>query len=389
MARTKNTARSNPFVLPQATLADYMQAIAVSTDVEKDPEIKETGSNIPTRVDGPQLENVKIVECLEVISMEGEPEPMTPPEGDLHTPVFPEVIGQDIPQAFKIGTPARDKSEAIMLHSADHPLVFSPTYFSPNIQSLANSPAVNVPLDAVMLLVPLNPVEVDHTVDKATAPKDLTIDKRVDAQSKKENQIILPLEKVSICAPGYLGPYRSDPNFTQGKKLSTVAVKSLPHSTYVDPVQSSIQKNQFVVAKRKVTKRVDRSKPRAQVEKKVPRTPNPHKGKGCKEKKSDVKSKRRYRPGTLALHEIRRYQQSTELLIRKLPFMRLVQEIGQQFLSGIRFQGTVVMALQEASEAYLISLFEDSNLFAIHAKCCTIMPKDIQLARRIRGKELI
>ena len=144
----------------------------------------------------------------------GEPEPMTPPEGDLHTPVFLEVMGQDIPQAFQIGTPVRDKSEAITLHSTDHPLAFSSTYFSPNIQSLANSPAVNVPLDAITLLVPLNPVEVDHMVNKATAPKDLTIDKRVDVQSKKENQIILPPEKVSICAPGYLGPYRSDPNFT-------------------------------------------------------------------------------------------------------------------------------------------------------------------------------
>ena len=66
--------------------------------------------------------------------------------------------------------------------------------------------------------------------------------------------------------------------------------------------------------------------------------------------------------------------------------MRLVQEIGQQFLTGIKFQGTAVMALQEASEAYLISLFEDSNLCTIHVKCCTIMPKDIQLTCRIRGE---
>ena len=260
MARTKNTARSNPFVLPQATLADHMQAIAVSTDVET-VGTKEMGSSIPTRVNGPQLENVKIVKCLEVISTEGEPEPMTPPEGDLHTPLFPEVMGQDIPQAFQIGTPARDKSEEITLHSADHPLAFSPTYFSPNIQSLANSPAVNVPLDAVMLLVPLNLVEVDHTVTKATAPEDLTTNKRVDMQNEKENQIIPPPEKVSICAPGYLGPYRSDPNFTRGKKLSTVATKCIPHSTYVNPVQSSLQNDQFVVAKRKVTKRVNRSLP--------------------------------------------------------------------------------------------------------------------------------
>ena len=204
MARTKNTARSNPFVLPQDTLADHMQAIAVLTDVEKDPETKEMGSNIPTRVDGPQLENVKIVECSEVISAEGEPEPMTPPEGDLHTPVFPEVIGQDIPQAFKISASARDKSGAIMLHSADHPLAFSPTYFSPNIQSLANSPDVNVPLDAVTLLVPLNPVEVDHTVNKAIVPKDLTIDKGVNSQSQKEKEIVLQPEKVSHLCPRVL-----------------------------------------------------------------------------------------------------------------------------------------------------------------------------------------
>ena len=65
--------------------------------------------------------------------------------------------------------------------------------------------------------------------------------------------------------------------------------------------------------------------------------------------------------------------------------MRLVQEIDQQFLTGIKFQGMAVMALQEASEAYLISLFEDSNLCTIHVKCCTIMPKDIQLAHQIRG----
>ena len=77
---------------------------------------------------------------------------------------------------------------------------------------------------------------------------------------------------------------------------------------------------------------------------------------------------------------------SMELLIHKLPFMRLVQEIGQQCFMGIRFRGTVIMALQEASEAYLISLFEDSNLCTIHAKHCMIMPKDIQLTHRIRGE---
>ncbi|XP_041786420.1 uncharacterized protein LOC121601669 [Anopheles merus] len=99
-----------------------------------------------------------------------------------------------------------------------------------------------------------------------------------------------------------------------------------------------------------------------------------------------VKKPHRYRPGTVALREIRRYQKSTELLIRKLPFQRLVREIAQDFKTDLRFQSSAVMALQEASEAYLVGLFEDTNLCAIHAKRVTIMPKDIQLARRIRGE---
>ena len=99
-----------------------------------------------------------------------------------------------------------------------------------------------------------------------------------------------------------------------------------------------------------------------------------------------VKKPHRYRPGTVALREIRRYQKSTELLIRKLPFQRLVREIAQDFKTDLRFQSSAVMALQEACVAYLVGLFEDTNLCAIHAKRVTIMPKDIQLARRIRGE---
>lgn len=93
----------------------------------------------------------------------------------------------------------------------------------------------------------------------------------------------------------------------------------------------------------------------------------------------------RYRPGTLALREIRKYQKSTELLIRKLPFHRLVRELIQD-VGTYRIQSSAVLALQEAAEAYLVGLFEDTNLCAIHAKRVTIMPKDIQLARRIRGE---
>jgi len=97
-----------------------------------------------------------------------------------------------------------------------------------------------------------------------------------------------------------------------------------------------------------------------------------------------VKRPHRFRPGTVALREIRKYQKSTELLIRKLPFQRLVREIAQD--TGLRFQSCAILALQEAAEAYLVGLFEDTNLCAIHAKRVTIMPKDMQLARRIRGE---
>ncbi|XP_055136090.1 histone H3.3C [Symphalangus syndactylus] len=99
-----------------------------------------------------------------------------------------------------------------------------------------------------------------------------------------------------------------------------------------------------------------------------------------------VKKPHRYRPGTVALREVRRYQKSTELLIRRLPFQRLVREIAQELNAGLRFQSAAVGALQEAGEAYLVGLFEDTNLCAIHARRVTIMPRDIQLARRIRGE---
>ncbi|ODV65105.1 histone-fold-containing protein, partial [Hyphopichia burtonii NRRL Y-1933] len=99
--------------------------------------------------------------------------------------------------------------------------------------------------------------------------------------------------------------------------------------------------------------------------------------------------KRRYRPGTKALREIRQFQKLGDLLIRKLPFARLVKEVAENFIGtdyGIRWQLNAVLALQEACEAFLVHLLEDTNLCAIHAKRVTIMQKDIQLARRIRGQ---
>ena len=95
---------------------------------------------------------------------------------------------------------------------------------------------------------------------------------------------------------------------------------------------------------------------------------------------------KKFRPGIAALKEIRHFQKGSSLLIRKLPFQRLVREIANDFKTNLRFQQAAIEALQEAAEAYLVGLFEDSNLCAIHAKRVTIMPKDIQLARRIRGE---
>ena len=110
-------------------------------------------------------------------------------------------------------------------------------------------------------------------------------------------------------------------------------------------------------------------------------------GKTLPASQQGMRKPRRYRPGTVALREIRRYQKSTELLIRKLPFQQLVRELAQDLgKMNIRFQSGAIIALQEASEAYLVGLLEDSNLCAIRAKRVTIMPKDIQLACRIGGE---
>ncbi|XP_044780794.1 uncharacterized protein LOC102413645 [Bubalus bubalis] len=154
--------------------------------------------------------------------------------------------------------------------------------------------------------------------------------------------------------------------------------------TYTEARRAGLELQQFfqfvLMARTKQTARKSTGgkAPRKQLATKAARKSAPATG--------GVKKPHRYRPGTVALREIRRYQKSTELLIRKLPFQRLVREIAQDFKTDLRFQSSAVMALQEACEAYLVGLFEDTNLCAIHAKRVTIMPKDIQLARRIRGE---
>ena len=117
--------------------------------------------------------------------------------------------------------------------------------------------------------------------------------------------------------------------------------------------------------------------------------PTPAKAPRCN---PHAKKPRRFRPGTVALREIRHFQKGTQLLLLKAPFRRLIHEILQNMayddrrFQDIRMQSLAVCAIQEASEAYLVHLLGEANLCAIHAKRVTIMPKDIQLARRIRGE---
>ena len=101
--------------------------------------------------------------------------------------------------------------------------------------------------------------------------------------------------------------------------------------------------------------------------------------------KAAKQRKPRFKPGTVALREIRRYQKSTDLLIPKAPFQRLVRDIVKGIDTELRFQSQALVALQESAEAYITSLFEDANLCAIHANRVTLMKKDLSLARRIRG----
>ena len=97
-----------------------------------------------------------------------------------------------------------------------------------------------------------------------------------------------------------------------------------------------------------------------------------------------VKKPHRYRPGTVSLREIRRYQKSGELLVPKLPVARTFKEIAQDFMADVKVQSAAFLVVQEMAEAFLVNRFEDANCCAIHAKRVTVMKKDMQLAKRIQ-----
>jgi len=141
-----------------------------------------------------------------------------------------------------------------------------------------------------------------------------------------------------------------------------------------------------VQSKAKVTKAKKRSPSKAKVSKKTA----PAKGgvkKLSQSQPTGERKKFRFKAGTVALREIRRYQKTTELCLRRAPFQRLVREITRGYDHDLRFQSQALIALQEAAEAYLVGIFEDTNMCALHAQRVTVMKKDMDLARRIRGDE--
>jgi histone H3 len=98
----------------------------------------------------------------------------------------------------------------------------------------------------------------------------------------------------------------------------------------------------------------------------------------------NMKKPHRYRPGTVALREIRRYQKGTELLLRKIPFARLIREIAQDFHSDLRWTVGALLGLQEAAETFIVAMFEVTNLAAIHCRRVTIKHTDMQLVLKVR-----
>ena len=185
-----------------------------------------------------------------------------------------------------------------------------------------------------------------------------------------------------------------DPPSVPQFRRSTVQTETVSQITTESYIQTPAEDAPATTSKARAAKKIP---------KKVPSKSRPRPGAGAlnytpskkdirkAQKAGDIlpageKTPSRYRPGSLALQEVRYYQERSNLLIRKLPFQRLVREIAQALKQDVRFRSAALMALKEACEAYLVRLFEDTNLCTIHAKRVTIMPRDIQLARRIWGE---
>ena len=152
---------------------------------------------------------------------------------------------------------------------------------------------------------------------------------------------------------------------SRGKDLSLL-INAQNHDRYCTPQDSLYFREKMVKTKQTVWRTRDSGKQPQKLLKNKSLCKTLQNPQGLKT--GGVKKPMWYRPGTVALREIRRYQRTGELLIRKLPFTWLVREIAQDFKTDLRFQREAIAALQEAAEAYLVGLFKDTNLCTIHAK---------------------
>ncbi|XP_072525661.1 uncharacterized protein [Salminus brasiliensis] len=177
------------------------------------------------------------------------------------------------------------------------------------------------------------------------------------ARDNKKTRIIPRHLQLAVRNDEELNKLLGGVTIAQGGVLPNIQAVLLPKKTEKTVKTKGVEFNAMARTKQTARKSTGGKAPRKQLATKAARKSAPATG--------GVKKPHRYRPGTVALREIRRYQKSTELLIRKLPFQRLVREIAQDFKTDLRFQSSAVMALQEASEAYLVGLFEDTNLCAI------------------------
>lgn len=164
------------------------------------------------------------------------------------------------------------------------------------------------------------------------------------------------------------------------KKVAPKSSKSPAKSSVKSKTPSSEKTNVKNIKKEEKAEKKTGKKTEKKTGKKTEEEANPKNEKG---------RSHRYKPGTVALREIRKYQKSTELLIPRLPFSKLVREIAEKEAktNSLQFQANALVGLQEAAENYLVGLLGDANLNAIHAKRVTVMPKDLALARRVRGEQ--
>ncbi|XP_043917155.1 histone H3-like centromeric protein A [Protopterus annectens] len=180
-------------------------------------------------------------------------------------------------------------------------------------------------------------------------------------------------------------PISAKPKKTSKRKSSTPIRRVAEEDTVlVDLPFEDFQRKKGIIAKRRLPLYVEELEESSESR----QTSSQHRvGQKVNPDKQEHVGKQRFRPGKKALMEIRKYQESTDLLLRKLPFSRLVREVCQKYKRDCYWQANALLALQEAAEAYMVHLFEDAYHCSRHARRITLYPKDMQLARRIRGRE--